>query len=74
MKTLITRIGIPSIITSPHESLREGHWVKLICGASFEDVADIRNLSLVYTLAGGERIGFPQRLIFYSFLFLGYLS
>ncbi|MCO5569188.1 hypothetical protein L7F22_022898 [Adiantum nelumboides] len=39
--------------TSPHDSLVSGRWVKLICGASFEDVADVRNLSLVYTLAGG---------------------
>jgi hypothetical protein len=34
-------------------ALRRGDWVKLICGASFEDAADVRNLSLVYTLAGG---------------------
>ncbi|KAH6769583.1 hypothetical protein C2S52_014386 [Perilla frutescens var. hirtella] len=33
-----------------------GNWVKLICGASFEDVIDIRNLSLVYTLAGVDCI------------------
>lgn len=35
------------------DSLRKGNWVKLICGASFQDVIDIRNLSLIYTLAGG---------------------
>ncbi|XP_078161522.1 uncharacterized protein LOC144556901 isoform X1 [Carex rostrata] len=40
----------------PIESLRRGDWVKLICGASFEDVADVRNLSLVYTLAGVDCI------------------
>ncbi|XP_028557127.1 uncharacterized protein LOC110095947 isoform X4 [Dendrobium catenatum] len=38
----------------PIDSLRRGDWVKLICGASFEDAADIRNLSLVYSLAGGD--------------------
>ncbi|KAJ8445703.1 hypothetical protein Cgig2_026030 [Carnegiea gigantea] len=38
------------------ESLQRGNWVKLICGASFEDVVDIRNLSLVYTLAGVDCI------------------
>ncbi|XP_027121002.1 uncharacterized protein [Coffea arabica] len=56
VKSLIARTGIPSITTSPHESLQKGNWVKLICGASFEDVADIRNLSLVYTLAGVDCI------------------
>ncbi|KAJ0980583.1 hypothetical protein J5N97_008838 [Dioscorea zingiberensis] len=42
----------PSLLAAPIESLRRGDWVKLICGASFEDAADVRNLSLVYTLAG----------------------
>ncbi|KAF8725950.1 hypothetical protein HU200_020526 [Digitaria exilis] len=37
-------------------ALRRGDWVKLICGASFEDAADVRNLSLVYTLAGVDCI------------------
>lgn len=36
VKKLITRNGIPSVITSPLESLQNGNWVKLICGASFE--------------------------------------
>ena len=62
VKSLIARTGIPSITTSPHESLQKGNWVKLICGASFEDVADIRNLSLVYTLAGGKTERFDQHL------------
>ncbi|XP_057809735.1 uncharacterized protein LOC131024236 isoform X2 [Salvia miltiorrhiza] len=53
VQELITKTGIPSTITSPLASLHMGNWVKLICGASFEDVTDIRNLSLVYTLAGG---------------------
>ncbi|XP_057959336.1 uncharacterized protein LOC131151889 isoform X2 [Malania oleifera] len=52
IKKLIQTIGVSSIPSSPIESLRNGNWVKLICGASFEDVVDIRNLSLVYTLAG----------------------
>lgn len=56
VKTLIKTMGIPPIASSPHESLRLGNWVKLICGASFEDVVDIRNLSLVYTLAGVDCI------------------
>ncbi|XP_038723707.1 uncharacterized protein LOC120015376 isoform X2 [Tripterygium wilfordii] len=52
VKNLIKKVGIPPLVSSPPESLRRGTWVKLICGASFEDVVDIRNLSLVYTLAG----------------------
>ncbi|CAI5991036.1 unnamed protein product [Closterium sp. NIES-65] len=34
----------------PLRSLDAGRWVKLICGASFEDVADVRNLTFIYTL------------------------
>ncbi|XP_011100763.1 uncharacterized protein LOC105178888 isoform X2 [Sesamum indicum] len=56
VKNLIARSGIPATITSPLDSLQKGNWVKLICGASFEDVVDIRNLSLVYTLAGVDCI------------------
>ncbi|KAF8401311.1 hypothetical protein HHK36_012244 [Tetracentron sinense] len=56
VKNLIRKIGIPSISSSPHISLQRGNWVKLICGASFEDVVDIRNLSLVYALAGVDCI------------------
>ncbi|GBG65243.1 hypothetical protein CBR_g50285 [Chara braunii] len=37
---------------SPEDSLKNATWTKLICGASFEDVVDVRNLSLVYTLVG----------------------
>ncbi|KAH7573470.1 hypothetical protein ACOSP7_007163 [Xanthoceras sorbifolium] len=56
VKNLVKTVGLPSIASSPHESLQKGNWVKLICGASFEDVVDIRNLSLVYTLAGVDCI------------------
>ncbi|XP_020114144.1 uncharacterized protein LOC109728196 isoform X2 [Ananas comosus] len=48
--------GNPVLLPPPIESLRRGDWVKLICGASFEDAADVRNLSLVYTLAGVDCI------------------
>jgi hypothetical protein len=59
VKNLINTLELPSISsssssTTPIQSLHSGNWVKLICGASFEDVVDIRNLSLVYTLAGGN--------------------
>ncbi|KAL8139698.1 hypothetical protein V2J09_005719 [Rumex salicifolius] len=53
---MVKSVGIPSILTPPHLSLQRGNWVKLICGASFEDVVDVRNLSLVYTLAGVDCI------------------
>ncbi|KAG5559821.1 hypothetical protein RHGRI_003199 [Rhododendron griersonianum] len=56
VKDLVKTVGIPSIATSPPVSLQRGNWVKLICGASFEDAVDIRNLSLVYTLAGVDCI------------------
>ncbi|GAB2220042.1 hypothetical protein Drorol1_Dr00007684 [Drosera rotundifolia] len=56
VKTLLESVGIPRMITAPQLSLQTGNWVKLICGAGFEDVVDVRNLSLVYTLAGVDCI------------------
>ncbi|XP_060174010.1 uncharacterized protein LOC132604497 isoform X3 [Lycium barbarum] len=56
VKSIIKKTVIPSINSNPVESLQKGNWVKLICGASFEDLVDIRNLSLVYTLAGVDCI------------------
>ncbi len=44
------------MIPQPLASLEQGHWFKLICGASFQHVASVRNLSLVYTLAGADCI------------------
>lgn len=38
----------------PLRSLREGHWFKLICGASFQHLPAVRNLVLAYTLAGAD--------------------
>ncbi|CAI0626272.1 unnamed protein product [Linum tenue] len=55
-RNLVKTSRVLSLATSPHESLQKGNWVKLICGASFEDVVDIRNLSMVYTLAGVDCI------------------
>ncbi len=40
----------------PLEALRLGQWFKLICGASYQDLSQIRNLSLVYSLAGADCI------------------
>lgn len=40
----------------PLHSLREGHWFKLICGASFQHLPAVRNLALAYSLAGTDCI------------------
>lgn len=42
--------------TQPEVSLKRGQWVKLICGASFEDAVSVRALSTVYALAGVDCI------------------
>ena len=41
---------------SPLHSLHGGTWFKLICGASYQHLPSIRNLSLAYTLAGADCI------------------
>ena len=38
------------------ESLRSHQWFKLICGASYQHLPAIRNLALIYTLAGANCI------------------
>jgi Fe-S-cluster-containing hydrogenase component 2 len=43
-------------LSRPLNSLQAGHWFKLICGASFQHLPAIRNLTLVYTLAGADCI------------------
>lgn len=40
----------------PLRSLKEGRWFKLICGASFQHLPAVRNLTLAYTLAGADCI------------------
>jgi len=40
----------------PLYSLKGGHWFKLICGASFQHLPAVRNLTLAYTLAGADCI------------------
>ena len=40
----------------PLLSLFEGHWFKLICGASFQHLPAVRSLTLAYTLAGADCI------------------
>ncbi|MDB9376124.1 circadian clock protein LdpA [Nodularia sphaerocarpa] len=41
---------------APLESLKAGHWFKLICGASFQHLPSVRSLTLAYTLAGADCI------------------
>jgi Fe-S-cluster-containing hydrogenase component 2 len=41
---------------NPLRSLEEGHWFKLICGASFQHLPAVRSLTLAYTLAGADCI------------------
>lgn len=43
-------------LRDPLHSLKQGTWFKLICGASFQDLPAIHNLSLVYSLAGVDCI------------------
>ncbi|WP_089094070.1 circadian clock protein LdpA [Nodularia sp. NIES-3585] len=40
----------------PLQSLKQGHWFKLICGASFQHLPSVRSLTLAYTLAGADCI------------------
>nr|WP_228035041.1 LdpA C-terminal domain-containing domain [Oculatella sp. LEGE 06141] len=40
----------------PLQALREGHWFKLICGASFQHLPAVRSLTLAYALAGADCI------------------
>jgi Fe-S-cluster-containing hydrogenase component 2 len=41
---------------SPLDALQNGHWFKLICGASFQHLPAIRTLALIYTLVGTDCI------------------
>lgn len=44
------------ISITPLDSLQANQWVKLITGASFQDLPQIHNLALAYTLAGVDCI------------------
>jgi Fe-S-cluster-containing hydrogenase component 2 len=45
-----------NLTLTPLHSLKTGTWFKLICGASYQHLPSIRNLALVYTLAGADCI------------------
>ncbi|PSP17177.1 MAG: 4Fe-4S ferredoxin [Cyanobacteria bacterium QS_8_64_29] len=40
----------------PLQALQQGHWFKLICGASYQHQPAVRSLSLAYALAGADCI------------------
>lgn len=40
----------------PLRSLKQGRWFKLICGASYQHLPAVRNLTLTYALAGADCI------------------
>ncbi|AFY37445.1 4Fe-4S ferredoxin iron-sulfur binding domain-containing protein [[Leptolyngbya] sp. PCC 7376] len=44
------------VLDSPLQSLADGTWFKLICGASFQHLPAIRDLVLAYSLAGADCI------------------
>lgn len=45
-----------SNLLTPLQSLTNGCWFKLICGASFQHLPTVRSLALIYTLAGADCI------------------
>ncbi|TAF22025.1 MAG: 4Fe-4S ferredoxin [Nostocales cyanobacterium] len=45
-----------SKLLAPLKSLKQGHWFKLICGASFQHLPAVRSLTIAYTLAGADCI------------------
>lgn len=49
-------LPLKSTKPSPLQSLQSGTWFKLICGASYQELPAIRNLALVYSLAGADCI------------------
>ncbi|MBD2111928.1 MULTISPECIES: circadian clock protein LdpA [Cyanophyceae] len=47
---------LESHLPFPHRSLQMGQWVKLICGASYQDMPTVRRLVMLYALAGVDCI------------------
>ncbi|MEO0767903.1 MAG: LdpA C-terminal domain-containing domain [Cyanobacteria bacterium J06649_4] len=43
-------------VEEPLRSLQSGNWFKLICGASYQSLPEVRNLTLAYALAGADCI------------------
>ncbi|MFQ4137219.1 circadian clock protein LdpA [Nodosilinea sp. PGN35] len=47
---------LDSPLPFPHRSLQMGRWVKLICGASYQDMPTVQRLVMLYALAGVDCI------------------
>jgi Fe-S-cluster-containing hydrogenase component 2 len=45
-----------NLLPPPQRSLQMGQWVKLICGASYQDMPTVRRLVMIYALAGVDCI------------------
>ncbi|MGB6013199.1 MAG: LdpA C-terminal domain-containing domain [Nodosilinea sp.] len=43
---------VENMSPSPYQSLQAGNWIKLICGASYQDMPTVRRLAMLYALAG----------------------
>ncbi len=54
--TPLLQEGLRLMSPDPATALAEGKWVKLICGASYQDLCRVQALALVYTLAGVDCI------------------
>ncbi|MGG6237983.1 circadian clock protein LdpA [Nodosilinea sp. AN01ver1] len=48
--------AVENLFSSPYRSLQVGNWVKLICGASYQDMPAVRRLAMLYALAGVDCI------------------
>ncbi|PSN16898.1 4Fe-4S ferredoxin [filamentous cyanobacterium CCT1] len=48
--------AVENLLPSPYQSLQVGNWVKLICGASYQDMPTVRRLAMLYALAGVDCI------------------
>lgn len=48
--------AVENLFPSPYQSLQAGNWVKLICGASYQDMPTVRRLAMLYALAGVDCI------------------
>lgn len=48
--------SVDNLLPSPYQSLQVGNWVKIICGASYQDMPTVRRLAMLYALAGADCI------------------
>lgn len=55
LRSLLTE-AVELMSDDPKSALSEGRWVKLICGASYQDLPRVKALCFAYTLAGVDCI------------------